>query len=374
VTDAASEAAALLARHRLFGLTWLDADLVALRGYGDLAAFVPIGRRITDTVLPLLGLDDALLALKLAPDAPFEMPNVSFPERDGPSPRLNLLVYWLPERRQFLLVVSKVHSTGDLEIGLAQQVRARMIAEAELARKSRALEAVNAELTRANRDLAEFAYLISHDLKAPLRAMRYFADDLERSLSDPAVGAPRELATLIKAQSRRMTQMLTDLLAYSRIGRQGEALDIVDTGALVRGIAASMPRCNEIAIDIAGDWPALETYAAPLDLVLRNLITNAINHHDRPGGRVQVSCRPDGDMLEMTITDDGPGIAPEWHEAIFQPFRTIAAPGNPQSSGIGLALVRRTVETVGAKLRLESDPAIARGCRFTLKWPRVTKA
>jgi signal transduction histidine kinase len=372
--DAAlGEVTELFSRHRLFGLTWIDTDLIAVNSYGALADFIPIGQRITETVSPLTGLDDALHELKATPDDPFQMPNVALVGPDGESPRLNLVIYWLPMRRQFVLLISRVQSTGDLEIGLAQQVRGRMIAEAELAQKSKALAAANTDLTRANRDLAEFAYVISHDLKAPLRAMRYFTDDLDRALNDAAAGDPREYAGQIRKQSRRMSQMLTDLLTYSKIGRQTEAFGTVDTREMAHSIVASMPAPAGMQIAVSGDWPLIETYAAPLDLVLRNLIGNAISHHDRAKGKISISAQPAATTLTIEIADDGPGIAPEWHEAIFQPFKTAGADHTGEHSGIGLALVRRAAETAGATITLTSDPAIARGTTFRVNWPLVLK-
>ena len=373
-TEGLVEVGQLLASHRLFGLVWLSPDLVAIERFGELANFIPLGQSVTEQVLPLMGLDEVLLALIETPGAPFEMPNVALADATGSGPRLNLHVFWLASRQQFLLLITKVVSTGDLEVGLAQQVRARMIVEAELAQKSRALAAVNAELTRANRDLAEFAYVISHDLKSPLRAMRYFSDDLERSLDQEGAGDARVHAAQIRAQSKRMSRMLTDLLAYPKIGRQAEALDTIDTGALIQSIVDAMPKPPGMALDIAGEWPTLETYVAPLDLILRNLISNAIAHHDRTVGRISITAVPDIHMLNIEIIDDGPGIAPEWHEAIFQPFRTVAGPPSAEQSGIGLALVRKTVETTGAALTLTSDPNVRRGTVFTLKWPIVPKA
>ena len=367
------ETCELLAGHGLFSLAWLSRDLVAQQRFGDLASFVTVGQRVTETVLPLFGLDEPLLELIDDPARTFEMPNVALGTVDGRSPRLNLRIYWMSARQQFLLLISTALATGDLEIGLAQQVRARMIVEAELAQKSRALAEVNAELTRANRDLAEFAYVISHDLKAPLRAMRYLTEDLERDLGGDGKADPKVHAQSIRAQSQRMSRMLTDLLAYSKIGRQTEALGMVDTGGLVRSIVSSMPRTPGLVISVDGAWPHLETYAAPLDLILRNLIANAIAHHDRPEIDVKVTASVTATMLEIAVADDGPGIAVEWQEAVFQPFRTVSSTPGQEQSGIGLALVRKAVETTGARLTLESDPAVRRGTIFKLDWPLLAK-
>jgi signal transduction histidine kinase len=143
----------------------------------------------------------------------------------------------------------------------------------------------------------------------------------------------------------------------------------------VQSIVASMPRSAGMSIATAGSWPVLDTYAAPLDLVLRNLIANAVTHHDRPAdGHIVVTGRSSTDWLEISIADDGPGIAPEWHETIFQPFKTVGTSADTERSGIGLALVRRTLETVGGQLTLSSDPAVGRGATFTIKWPVLIAA
>lgn len=367
-------ATAILVERGFVGFAWLDADRVARRRRGVLANFVPLGSRITESVAPLIGLDEEFERLKHAPETPLQLPNISLVGAAGASPRMDLQVYWQPEVGEYLLVVSAVLSSGELEIGLAQQVRKRMIAEAELARQSRALAVANADLSRANRDLAEFAYVISHDLKAPLRAMRYFAEDVESALGEGRQEDAARHAAKITTQSRRMTRMLSDLLTYSRIGRQEEALERVDTAELVQGIVASMPRPAGLDVQISGDWPTFETYVAPLDLVVRNLVGNAIVHHDRGQGVVRVACRASADALAIEVADDGPGIPAEWHEAIFLPFKRIADSTTGEGSGIGLALVRRIVESVGAKLTLRSDPANGRGATFLVQWPKVIRS
>jgi signal transduction histidine kinase len=364
----------LLGGRRLFGLVWLDDKLVAQRRFGTLADFVPLGAAVTDSVTPLIGFEEQIYALVKQPGRQLEMPNVAIMTGpDEPTERINLHIYWIEQQRQYLLLVSQVLSTGDLEIGLALQVRKRMMVEAELASKSRELFVANAELTRANRDLAEFAYIISHDLKAPLRAMRYFAEDLELALDAPPDAPeridPRVHLAAIRAQSKRMAAMLTELLAYSKIGRKIEAIDHVDTKGLIERLVQSIPRGPTMQISIAGDWPVLDTLAAPLDLVLRNLVTNAVLHHDRAAGHVIVSAELKRQALVIDVTDDGPGIPRDHQESIFLPFRTLAEAPTDDHHGIGLALVRKTVDVVNARLEVISDPAIRRGTTFRLDWP-----
>ena len=358
----------LLQGRGLFGLVWLDDTLIARHKLGDLASFIAIERPVTESVLALFGMEPDLLTLPVNAAAAFEMPNVAIVDDDGGTPRMNLQVYRMRPAEGFLLVISKVLGTGELEIGLAQQVRARMIVEAELASQAKALAALNVELMRANSDLSEFAYVISHDLKAPLRAMRMLAEDLEAAV-EKGEGDPIQMAGRIKTQSRRMAQMLTDLLAYSKIGRKQEVIENVDTGDLVSRVVDSMPRPTSFRICLSGQWPAVETFAAPLDLILRNLIGNAINHHDRGHGCITVNCQSVPDGLQIEVIDDGPGIDAAWHEAIFKPFTTVSSTEDSDRSGIGLAIVKRAVESCGAKISLRSDPKSGRGAVFSLLWP-----
>lgn len=350
------------------GFVWTDADLIVTHRHGALVDFVAIGEELTLSVLPLFGLQPQIQALRTGPDRVFDLPNVAIVSGAGTTPRLNLQVSWLAERRTFLLTVARVMSTSELEIELTRQTRARQIAEAQLIENARAIERANTELTRANRELAEFAYVISHDLKAPMRAMRYFTEDLEGALAGNDQQAAADQLARIQAQSRRMSQMLTDLLAYARIGRTEEAVALVDTRKLVDDIVASLPCPPGARILVQGDWPAVETLAAPLDLVLRNLLENAIKHGVAGGGDLKVSCTQTKSHLSIVVADDGPGIPPEYHEAIFKPFLRLGDGGGTEGSGIGLALVRKSVETCGAQLDVNSDPANRRGTTFTLRW------
>jgi signal transduction histidine kinase len=139
---------------------------------------------------------------------------------------------------------------------------------------------------------------------------------------------------------------------------------------LVRDIADNLALTNGMTIDLLGPWPTLRTTPVPLDLVLRNLIDNAVKHHDRDAGRVRLSTETVAGALVFDVADDGPGIAPEWHQAIFQPFSRVDDHRHPESSGIGLALVKRTVEAAGGRIEVRSDPARARGTTFRVTWPK----
>ncbi|MFM1816538.1 MAG: hypothetical protein RLZ98_3233 [Pseudomonadota bacterium] len=365
-------AAEFLSDRGLFGLVWFGDDLIITSRTGVIADLAPPGEIVTECVLPLFGLEDNIRALKHGAGKRVHVPNVSIVTSADERLRLDIHVYWLPARKEFLLLLARAPAHHTIEMQLYEESRRRRLAE------EKNLEQAE-ELARANRDLSEFAYVISHDLNAPLRALRYHVEDLEPHLSGNQEA--RRILELITFQSRRMSAMLSDLLAYSRIDRKTETKAAVDTSALVQTIVRSLPRPSGMEMEIAGDWPTVETYAAPLDLVLRNLLHNAIKHHDRDGGLIVARCRWQETGLDIEITDDGPGIPPCYHEAIFQPFckLDITDDGsmldeNAEASGIGLALVRRTAETVGANIELISDPDTRRGTTFRVHWPAGSPA
>ena len=121
--------------------------------------------------------------------------------------------------------------------------------------------------------------------------------------------------------------------------------------------------------------PTFATIAQPLDIVLRNLIDNAVKHHDLEAGRIIVHAEDGGENWIFSVADDGPGIPRDWHDAIFEPFKRILDEEEaPEGSGIGLALVKKTVEWFGGRIEIRSDPAARRGTTFRVHWPKEIKA
>jgi signal transduction histidine kinase len=118
---------------------------------------------------------------------------------------------------------------------------------------------------------------------------------------------------------------------------------------------------------VKGSLPTLHTYAAPLETVLRNLVSNAIKHHDKPQGKIEISAKVKGDFIEFSVADDGPGIDPAFHDRIFQMFQTLRPRDQVEGSGIGLAVVEKIISNVGGTIRLESAPN--KGATFIFTWP-----
>jgi signal transduction histidine kinase len=355
----------LLAARGVYGLVWLDGELIVRGRFGSIADFVEVGAPVTQSVLAVIGLEDDIKALKDNRKDGLRLPNVAMITPTGPGPRLNYLFYRFEAEEHYMMVLSHVGSDPSLETELSREIRARLMAEADASAKSVELARTNAELTAANSNLEQFAAIVSHDLKAPMRALRYMADDIEAAVAAADGETARAKLAELRRQTRRLSSMLSTLLHYSSAGLKREAIETIDTLALINEIVHSLPH-NGINVEIAGDWPQLATFAAPLDLALRNLIDNTIKHHDRAQGRLSISCKDAGDDLEITVADDGPGIVPEHHQSVFLPFRTLTGNG----AGMGLAIVQKMVDAVGGGVTLTSNAAECRGTTFKIRWPK----
>lgn len=364
MVEALLKANKLLADRGVYALVWLDDDIVVRRRYGRLVDFIAVDAPLVDSMLPVVGLEDEIKALKTSERGVLRLPNVATITEDGPGPRLNLLFYALTTDTPFMMIVAPAPTAANLEMELAQQVRARMIAETELAAKSQALARANAELTFANANLEQFAAIVSHDLKAPMRAVRYLVNEIETAIG-PCGGNGTAALKLqeLRRQTGRLSSMLSTLLHYVTTG--ADSVETVDTRKLMTEILQSLPQ-KGLEIELAGAWPSVRTLVAPLDTTLRNLTENAIKHHDRESGRVVVSCIETVDALEISVADDGPGIDPDHQESIFLPFRTLGGDGG----GMGLAIVQKMVDAAGGSISVDSDPAQRRGTIFRVKWPK----
>ena len=141
----------------------------------------------------------------------------------------------------------------------------------------------------------------------------------------------------------------------------------IQTGPLVRSVVELLTPPAGFVVTVANGMPQLTTYKTPLELVFRNLIDNAIKHHDRAEGRIEVSASNQGRLVEFTIRDDGPGIPAEYHDRIFRMFQTLKPRDEVEGSGIGLAVVKKVVERQGGQVTVESHSG--RGTAFRFTWP-----
>jgi PAS domain S-box-containing protein len=232
-----------------------------------------------------------------------------------------------------------------------------------------ALEEKQAELLRSNQDLEQFAYVASHDLKAPLRAIELLVGWIREDLGEQEIGDVQENLALLGQRTGRLTRLLDDLLAYSRAGRRVGSLRRTDCGELVRGVTELVAPAGGCRVEIAGPLPVIETYHAPLEQVFRNLISNALKHHPGPRATIRVGCEDRGEHLEFSVEDDGAGIPAEYAERVFQMFQTLKPRDEIEGSGMGLAIVHRIVAWQGGRVWFE--PRNGGGTVFRFEWRKT---
>jgi PAS domain S-box-containing protein len=233
---------------------------------------------------------------------------------------------------------------------------------------ARELRDKNQQLERSNRDLEDFAYVASHDLKTPLGGIKCTALCLEEDLHDSLSDESHKLFGLMRSRINRMETLLDDLLAYSRLGRNDTAVSETRLADIFASIIELLDPPAHIRVRVEGELPVIVTASAQLEQVLRNLINNAIKHHDKQKGEVVLSAERLGDFVEFVVRDDGPGIPPQFHEKIFQLFQTLKRRDEVEGSGMGLAIVKKLVERQNCRVTVHSQGNGA-GTQFRFQWP-----
>jgi PAS domain S-box-containing protein len=227
----------------------------------------------------------------------------------------------------------------------------------------------NQQLERSNRDLEDFAYIASHDLKTPLTGIKsaalWLAEDLH-DLSDES----RKLLGLMRSRINRMERLLDDLLTYSRVGRTEIVASETKLPEIFARIIDILDPPSHIQVRVEGELSMIVKASAQLEQVLRNLINNAIKHHDKEKGEVVLSGKRVGDSVELVVRDDGPGILPQFHGKIFQLFQTLKRRDEVEGSGMGLALVKKLVEQQDSCITVHSQ-GDGTGAEFRFRWPTV---
>jgi PAS domain S-box-containing protein len=241
-------------------------------------------------------------------------------------------------------------------------------AVARTAEESRLREELIAALERRNADLDAFSSAASHDLRAPLRGIASIADWIEEDMGDLATPEVRGHLAMLRGRVHRLETLIDGVLSYSRAGRTACDVTEVDVGAMLAETVELLapPPAATVMVDRA--MPLLRTAAAPLQQIFLNLIGNALKHAAGPATTVRVGARDAGAFWEFSVADNGPGIAPAFHERIWQIFQTLKPRDVVEGSGIGLAVVHKTVTALGGRAWVESD--VGAGACFRFTWPK----
>jgi PAS domain S-box-containing protein len=239
----------------------------------------------------------------------------------------------------------------------------------ELARLSETLVQTNAILSDRNRELDQFAYVASHDLKAPLRAIANLSEWIEEDLDGCMTEETQHQMVLLRRRVQRMEGLINGLLQYARIGRVQAIAERVDVRELLQEVIDLVAPPAEFSIHMDAELPTFKAKRLLLRQVFANLISNAVKHHNRPDGNLHITVRDLGNSYEFSVQDDGPGIAPEHHERIFAIFQVLQSRDQQENTGIGLSIVKKIVEGEGGTIELES--AAGQGATFRFTWLKV---
>lgn len=252
-----------------------------------------------------------------------------------------------PDRRMFTGMVRDIS-----ERKFAEELHARLLQE----------------VAEANEELTNFAYVVSHDLKAPLRAIGALADWLSNDYVDKFDAEGKDHMRLLISRVHRMGALIDGILQYSRVGRVKETPVSVEFNMLVHDVIDLLAPPAHIKVSVDGTLPTIKVEPTRIQQVFQNLISNAIKYMDKPQGEIIIRCDAEENQWKFSVTDNGPGIEERHFERIFQLFQTLAPRDRIESTGVGLALVKKIIEMYGGEVWLES--AIGAGTKFIFTFPR----
>lgn len=227
-------------------------------------------------------------------------------------------------------------------------------------------------LRQANEDLDEFTYVASHDLKSPVRGIGSLLEWIEEDLGDDVPEDVKNNLDRARTRVDRMQQLIDDLLVYSHAGRVRDEFEEIDLRVLIEEIFETVDLPAGFAFISELEFEHASTSRTPLATVLRNLISNAIKHHDRETGEIRLTIRRRDMFMVCDVQDDGPGIPPAAHERICKLFQTLSSDPNQPRSGIGLAVSKRLVQSHGGVLEIDSNDT-ERGSVFRFTWPLIKR-
>jgi signal transduction histidine kinase len=231
---------------------------------------------------------------------------------------------------------------------------------------TKALEEKTRHLEKSNSDLEQFSYVASHDLKSPLNAIKQLVNWISEDCKEILPTSSKKHLNLLSLRSERMMKLLDDLLDYSRINRTEFKNVPVNLNDAVIDILELLEKPNGFTITA----PNIEIVIpqTPFEIVIRNLISNSIKHHDKDSGYIDISYEKSDEFHSVIVKDDGPGIPEKFHEQVTEMFQTLKSRDIVEGSGMGLAVVKSIMDHYQGKLVINSDGV--RGTEIVLNWKK----
>jgi signal transduction histidine kinase len=240
-----------------------------------------------------------------------------------------------------------------------------------LIKQSHDISKLNEDLLIKNEELDQLICAVAHDLKAPLRSITNLSHWIEEDLKNIMNEETEKNMEILRTRIRFMGAMIEDMLDYYRIGRLKTNPVNIIFKKLIENIVVLLAPDAGFKVTTHTTLDSICVEKTPFEQVIRNLINNAIKHHHKKEGHIQVSLQGNNDYLSISVSDDGPGIESRYHDTIFEMLRTLKPIYKSEGTGMGLAMVKKIVETNGGKVSVQSQPGHGTTVHFT--WPKNTE-
>jgi two-component system sensor kinase FixL len=224
------------------------------------------------------------------------------------------------------------------------------------------------KVAQINEELSHFAYVVSHDLKAPLRGVKLITEWLCADYADKLGDDAKEQLGLLQSRVARMHDLIDGILQYSRVGRVQQENEDVDLNRLIPSLIDGIAPPEHIRILVEPGLPVMECGKTRISQVFQNLLSNAVKFMDKPAGEVRVGCVEDDEFWRFSVSDNGSGIEAKYFDRIFRLFQTLTPRDEFESTGVGLAVVKKIVELYGGRIWVESE--VGRGSTFFFTMPK----
>ena len=234
------------------------------------------------------------------------------------------------------------------------------------------MQQYNVNLEKSNKELDKFAYVVSHDLKAPLRAIGNLTGWIEEDMADRLPEDVRGHFNIIKGRVVRMEGLINGILDYTKAAKNGGELQKFNSEDIIRESIDLIGVPSNAVIHIRENMPQMEAEKVKLQQIFMNLINNAVKYNDKQDIQVDIACEDLGAEYKFSIKDNGPGIESKYHEKIFVIFQTLNARDEVEARGVGLAIVKKIIEEEGGRIWVESEKG--EGSNFCFTWPKVHRS
>jgi signal transduction histidine kinase len=282
---------------------------------------------------------------------------------------VSFLAYRISRRIAIMVRMADAIASGNFEVQTEEQGTDELSGLARsLNHMASMLSGSFNELKRKNRELDQFAHIVSHDMKTPLRGIGNVVTWIEEDHNEELTPKVEEYLGLIKGRVERGEHLIQGLLSYSRIGKEQQQLEAVNIKEIVDEVLENYNLETNMKVQLSPKLPVIYTHKVPLFHVLSNLITNAIKYNNKEQPVISVYHKEFQNHYEFFVKDNGPGISKNYHEKIFVIFQTLHAKEQVESTGVGLAIVKKILDSRNETISVESVPGV--GSVFSFTWKK----